>query len=320
MTSTLLTLTLVLFAAEPEKTDKPPRKPSGVAPSLPALTREEEDKLDGIVNRLIDSDIGRLRGEEARKAVKEFEALKPEAIPALIRGLNRSAKLSHSCPVLLISKKLQSMLMASNDQQLLEFARDEIGAGVGRTRYSSTLQDLRVKCMLRKNHLARLAPPPPKGIAAISTPELAKLTNSERGPRLNVILKELAKRTGKEVVPALAFAAESYEKDIQKLGRELLDSHLARQSSSQVLEKLDDDSAEVRKSAIRVIGSKHPDYLDRVIDRIVDDSADVRAVARAVLVKAARGEDFGPEEKADKDGQRGSQSKWRDWWKRRVEK
>ena len=210
--------------------------------------------------------------------------------------------------------------MASNDQQLLEFARDEIGAGVGRSRYSSALADLRVKCMLRKNHLARLAPPPPKGIAAISTPELAKLTNSERGPRLNVILKELSKRTGKEVLPALAFAAESYEKDTQKLGRELLDSYLARQSSSQVLEKLDDDNAEVRKSAIRVIGSKYTDYLDRVIDRLVDDSADVRAAARAVLVKAARGEDFGPEEKADKDGQRGSQNKWRDWWKRRVEK
>jgi hypothetical protein len=63
MTSTLLTLTLVLIAAEPEKS---PRKPSGIAPSLPALTREEEDKLDAIVDRLIMADIGRLRGEEAR--------------------------------------------------------------------------------------------------------------------------------------------------------------------------------------------------------------------------------------------------------------
>src|SRR5579859_2435167 len=135
MISTLLTLALVLLATEPEKTDKPPRNPIGIAPSLPALTREEEDKLDAIVNRLIDSDIGLLRGEEAKKAVKEFEALKPEAIPALIRGLNKSATMNHSCPVLLIGKKLNSLLMASNDQQLLEYARDEIGAGVGRSRY-----------------------------------------------------------------------------------------------------------------------------------------------------------------------------------------
>jgi hypothetical protein len=320
MTSTLLTLTLALLAAEPEKTDKPPRKASAIAPSLPALTREEEDKLDEIVNRLILADIGRLRGEDAKKAVKEFEALKPEAIPALIRGLNKSAKFNHSCPVLLIGKKLTSLLLASNDQQLLEFAHDEIGAGVGRSRYASTLADLRFKCTQRRNYLARLAPPPPKGLAAQSTADLAKQTNSERGPRLKALLTELAKRDGKEVLPALAFAAESYEKDIQKLGRELLDSHLGRLSSSQVLEKLDDDNAEVRKSAIRLIASKHPDYLDRVIDRLTDDSADVRATARTVLAKAAKGEDFGPTDSADKAGQRESQRKWRDWWKRRSDK
>jgi hypothetical protein len=320
MTTTLLTLTLALFAAEPEKFDKPVRKASAVAPSLPALTREEEDKLDEIVNRLILADTGRLRGEDAKKAVKEFEALKAEAIPALIRGMNKAAGFNHSCPVLLIGKKLTGLLMASNDQQLLEYARDEIGAGVGRSRYSGTLADLRVKCMMRKNYLARTAPPPPKGIAALTTSELAKQTNSERGPRLKALLTELSKRTGKEVLPALAFAAESYEKDTQKLGRELLDSHLARLSSSQVVEKLGDDNAEIRKSAIRVIASKHPDYLDRVIDRVTDDDAEVRAASRAVLVKAARGEDFGPAVKADKAGQRESQSKWREWWKRRSQR
>jgi hypothetical protein len=210
--------------------------------------------------------------------------------------------------------------MASNDQLLLEYARDEIGAGVGRSRYSSTLADLRTKCMLRRNYLARLEPPRPRGLAARSTSELAKSANTERGRRLTGILKELAKREGKEVMPALAFAAESYEKDIQKLGRELLDSYLARQSSSQVLEKLDDDNAEVRKSAIRVIAAKHGEYLEKVIDRLTDDSTDVRAQARAVLVKAAKGEDFGPADKADAAAQREAQQKWRAWWKRKLER
>jgi hypothetical protein len=168
--------------------------------------------------------------------------------------------------------------------------------------------------------LARRSPPPPRGIAAVSTSQLAKEANSERGPRLKVVLTELAKRTGKEVLPALAFAAESYEKDIQKLGRQLLDAHLGRQSASQVTEKLEDDSAEIRKSAIRVLAAKHPDYLDKVIDRITDEKADVRAEARAVLTKAARGTDFGPADKASKDEQREAQRKWRDWWKRQSEK
>ena len=45
--------------------------------------------------------------------------------------------------------------MSSDDQVLLEFARDEIGADVGRTRYADSLKDLRFKIMLRKNALAR---------------------------------------------------------------------------------------------------------------------------------------------------------------------
>jgi hypothetical protein len=318
MTSTLLALSLALLAAEPA--DKTPRKPSGIAPSLPALTKEEERKLDEIVERLIRADTGRLRGEAARQAMKEFNALKPEAIPALIRGLNRSAKLSYSCPVLLITKRLTSLLLASNDQVLLEFARDEIGAGVGRSRYAGTLQDLRFKCLMRRNALARLAPPPPRGIAALGASQLAKAANSERGPRLKGILTELAKRSGKEVVPALAVAADSYDKDTQKLGRELLDSHLIRQSASHVLEKLSDDAVEVRKSAIRVLSAKHPDLVSKVIDRLTDENAEVRAEARGALVKRSKGEDFGPGATAGKAEQLDAQKKWRAWWNRQTEK
>ena len=222
--------------------------------------------------------------------------------------------------MLLISKKLTTLLMASDDQVLLEFARDEIGAGVVRSRYGSTLQDIRFKCMLRKNALARLAPPRPKGPVVLTTEQLAKAANTERGPRLTVILKELAKRTGKEVVPSLAVAAESYDKDTKKLGQELLDDHLGRQSASQVIEKLEDDSAEVRKSAIRVVADKHADFFGKIIDRLTDENADVRAEARAALVKKSKTEDFGPTEKATPAEQREAQKKWRGWWARLTEK
>jgi hypothetical protein len=291
-----------------------------IAPSLPALTREEEAKLDAIVDRLIRADIGQLRGEGARKALKEFDALKAEAVPALIRGLNKSAKLNHSCPVLLISKKLTSLLMASNDQILLEFARDEIGADVGRSRYSSALQDLRFKCLMRKNALARLSPPPPKPPAVLTTAQLAKLASAERGGRLKGLLTELAKRTGKEVLPALAATAVSDDRDTKKLGQEFLDDHLGRQSASQVIERLDDDAVEVRKSAVRVLAGKHADYLDKVIDRLTDESAEVRGEARAALVKRSKTEDFGAEAKATRAEQREAQKKWRAWWKAEQEK
>src|SRR5262245_24587783 len=100
MTATLLTALLALGAADKDA----PFKRSVIAPSLPAVTKEQEEEFDRIINRFILADTGRLKGAEARKAVKEFEALKPEAIPALIRGLNRAAMIEHSCPVTVIAK------------------------------------------------------------------------------------------------------------------------------------------------------------------------------------------------------------------------
>ena len=120
-----LAVTACLTADEPMDTT-PMRKPHPLAPSLPQLTADEEDKIDDVVNHFIQYDIGQLRGEEGRKTKKEFDALQPEAIPALIRGLNRAAKLEFSCPATVIAKKLNGMLMASDDAKLLEFARVRI--------------------------------------------------------------------------------------------------------------------------------------------------------------------------------------------------
>src|SRR5688572_30752368 len=83
----ILTILLLVAVARADE----PRKPHPFAPSLPELTEEEEKKLDGIIDRFILYDIGQLRGEEGQKAVREFAKLGPEAIPALIRGINRAA-------------------------------------------------------------------------------------------------------------------------------------------------------------------------------------------------------------------------------------
>src|SRR4051812_29179717 len=104
MTWTLLVLALA--AADPETT---PRKPSALAPSLPALGRDEEDKLDAVIDRFIQADTGRLRPADTRKAMQDFDKLGHESIPALIRGLNRSAKINHSCPAVTIAKKLDRL-------------------------------------------------------------------------------------------------------------------------------------------------------------------------------------------------------------------
>ncbi|HTU89330.1 MAG TPA: hypothetical protein VMF69_04460 [Gemmataceae bacterium] len=304
-------------AATKDSKEKPKHSP--YAPSLPYLTKEEEDKLDQIVDRFMEYDIGRLQGREAAKALKEFKDLGAEAIPSLVRGLNRAAKIEHSCPVVVIAQKLARLLAASEDQELMEFVKDEIGSGVGPTRHAGVLKDLRFAVSLRKNALARQAAAPsgPKTPRAMSVTELADAASIERGPRLRSILIELEKRRGQEVGPALANAAASYDKEIQKLGRDLLDRHLSRQSEAVVKEKLNHDLVEMRKSAVRVITTKVPRLGGELIDLLGDDKDEVRAAAHEALVKLSRGQDFGPAADAGKEQIAEAQAKWRSWWERK---
>jgi hypothetical protein len=326
MISTALVLILALFPADTK--EKPKRSP--YAPSLPYLTKEEEDKLDEIVDRYILFDIGRLQGKEGAKALKDFKALGPEAIPSLVRGLNRAAKIEHSCPVVVIAQKLVRLLAASEDQELMEYVKDNIGSGVGPTRHASVLQDLRLAVSMRKNALARSewgrasastaslgVQARPRSLRAMSVTELADAAGRERGPRLRSILIELEKRRGEEVGPALAHAAASYDKEIQKLGRDLLDHYLARQSEAVVKEKLRHESVEMRKSATRVIAAKMPRLGGELIDLLGDDKDEVRAAAHEALVKLSRGQDFGPAADAGKEKIAEAQAKWRSWWERK---
>ena len=182
MSSTLLILlTVPLLSAPPGG----PAQPNPLAPSLPQLTEEEEDRLDALIDRFIDADIGKVTGQQARLAVRNFKQLGPEAIPALIRGVNRAAKIEGSCPALLIARKLSRMLAVTEDRELLEFARENIGAGVGHTQHAVVLQDLRVACMLRKAALARPAPvlvasSESASLRSRTVTELAQAAGSER--------------------------------------------------------------------------------------------------------------------------------------------
>lgn len=325
MTSAVLVLTLAVFAAgddAPSRSagtrEKVKPKQSPYAPSLPYLTKEEEDKLDEIIDRFMLYDIGRLQGQEGSKALKAFKDLGPEAIPALVRGVNRAAAIEHSCPVVVIAQKLGRLLAASDDQELMEFVKDNIGSGVGPTRHAGVLQDLRFAVSMRKNALARRGSSPsgPKSPRAMSVTELADAASTERGPRLKLILAELEKRRGPEVVPALANAATSYEKDIQELGRDLLDRHLSRQTEAVVKEKLSDELIEVRTAAIRVIAGKKPRLARELIEILSDDKDEVRTAAHDGLVKLSRGQEFGPAAGADQKQIAEAQAKWRNWWDR----
>ncbi len=330
MTTTFLALALAaVMPADPDT----PRKPNPLAPSLPLLTDEEEEKLDGVINRFIDADIGKLRGADYDTAIKEFDKLGPEAIPALIRGLNRAALIEGSCPAVKIATKLSKMFSRTEDRELLTFARENIGAGVGRTQHSKVLAELRMVCTLRNTELARLAksgkvplpfaPGPSPGESKLRTQSLEELTKaagSERGQRLKDVLRELETRRGDEAIAALGVAAASYEEDVRDLARGLLEKNLVRQGVAVIKEKTRDDKAEVRAAAARVIASKGLKLGGELIELLGDDKPAVREAAHAALLKLSGGADYGPAKGASTEEREEAVKKWRAWWEKQAKR
>ena len=303
MTPTLLPLLLAAFlSADPAGADDAPRKPNPLAPSLPLLTSDEEKNLDKVIDRFMLFDTGQLKGTEGKAALQDFMNLGPEAIPALIRGVNRAAVMEQSCPTIVIAKKLRTMLSASDDQQLLDFAHDEIAAGVDRSLHMNVLQDLRLMCQLRRNALARLEEKGPKPPRKMTTSELVDAASGERGPRLKQVLTELAQRKGPDVLKGLVTAAGGGDKDVRQLSLDLMTGNLTRQGIEFVQKKLGDANADVRQSAARS-AAKFPSLAGDLIPLLADSDADVADAAHQSLAKLNGGDDLGP-----------SAPRWQTWW------
>ena len=315
MTPTLLTIALAAFlAADPTTTGDPaPRKPNPLAPSLPLLTSAEEDQLDTIIDRFMLFDTGQLKGDEGKKALADFEKLGPEAIPALIRGINRAAIMENSCPTLVIAKKLTRMLSASDDAELLDFAYDNIAAGIERSQHMRVLQDLRVGCMVRRNGLLRLAEK--TGLKAprkMTTAELADAMARDSGNRLKMELMELGQRKGPDVLTGLIAAAGNKDDDVQKLALDFLVSQMATQGIDVIQTELRDEHNDARRAAARA-AAKFTSLTGDLIGLLADPDSEVADAAHQSLVKISGGQDFGPSSMSPSEI-RAARKKWQDWW------
>jgi hypothetical protein len=322
----LLALALLLIGAA-VRGDDAPRKPNPFAPSLPLLTDEEEAKLDEIIDRFIQWDTGKLKGADGKKALQDFQKLGPEAIFALIRGLNRAAGIEATCPAATIGKKLVGLIKGTDDAQLLDFARENIGLGVEKSPHMGIIKDLRVACMLRKREVmakgvaSKTQPketPSGSTVAKMSVADLAKATASERGSKLKDILTELQGRQGELALNTLATHTTYYDEEIQLLARDLLAKSLGRQSASVVKEKLKDERPEVRIAAARAVGDKGMKLGAEVIDLLGDKEADVQQAARQALVKLAKGADYGPERDAKDEARAEAVKQWKAWWAKQA--
>jgi hypothetical protein len=103
-----------------------------------------EQLMDQIVYRFILWDIGRLPGQEGADARQAFDNLTIDALPALVRGINASAYLQASCPVIVLSSKIESLVTQSKDPEKYRYALENIGQGVDpNAPYASYLARLR---------------------------------------------------------------------------------------------------------------------------------------------------------------------------------
>lgn len=313
-----LVLLVLLPAQSPAQNEKPPTC-TPIAPSLPALSEKEVAQIERIIDRFIQFEAGKLKGKEAVQAVANFKELGPEAIPQLIEGLNRAAAEGQSCAAVFIAKKLNGLLGASDDFELLDFARENIGSGVSAKRHTNVLKDLRLACQLRKSTLQRQqlayakVDPDKKPLRVLTLKELSEAAAS--GERRKALLIELEQRQGDAVLRTFVSALDSSDTDIKQLASTLLVKHIARQSPICIQSRLRDERPDVRIAAATATSRRRLPLGDELIGLLADANEEVRQAARRALVQLSGGLDHGPERNAGEAQIHNAIRDWRAWWK-----
>lgn len=103
---------------------------AAMSDDTPHPAAEEQRPYVAVVDRFIEADLGRLPRAEADRAKHDFDRLTPAAIPSLVYGLNKSAKIHASCPVVVLTFKLDMALRKNSDPELLQYALDHLGDDV----------------------------------------------------------------------------------------------------------------------------------------------------------------------------------------------
>lgn len=291
------------------------REPHPLAPSLPLLSEAEEARYDKIVNQFIKYDLGQLPGAEGLKAKNDFLKLGSESIPALFRGLQSSAKLEHSCPVAMISQKLKSFLLKSEDDELLDYARDELTTALEGSRHAPLLQDMRLGVTLRRKVVLANKPKAPKWLLEMTVPEMLKsLREEENQQKHKLMAQELGRRGDHESLQGLGLFAVSFYPEVKEPSIKLLKEKMRKLKNSELQEFLMDPNTLLRQKAAEAIGEiKAIKGAEDLVPLLSDSNAGVRKAAREALMKIADGKDFGPVDYSNPENVKKSQSNWKQW-------
>ena len=291
------------------------REPNPLAPSLPLLSDAEEARYDKIVNQFIKYDLGQLPGAEGLKAKNDFLKLTSESIPALFRGLQISSKLEHSCPVAMISQKLKSFLLKSEDDELLDFARDELTSALEGSRHAPLLQDMRLGVTLRRKVVLANKPAVPKWLLSMTVAEMLKsLQEEENQQKHKLMAQELGRRGDHESLQGLGLFAVSFYPEVKEPSIKLLQEKMRKLKIGEMQEFLKDTNPLLRQKAAEAMGNlKATKGAEDLVPLLLDANGGVQKAVREALVKIASGKDFGPDDFSNSESVRKSQSEWKRW-------
>ncbi len=291
------------------------REPNPLAPSLPLLSDAEEARYDKIVNQFIKYDLGQLPGAEGLKAKNDFLKLTSESIPALFRGLQISSKLDHSCPVAMISQKLKSFLLKSEDDELLDFARDELTSALEGSRHAPLLQDMRLGVTLRRKVVLANKPAVPKWLLSMTVAEMLKsLQEEENQQKHKLMAQELGRRGDHESLQGLGLFAVSFYPEVKEPSIKLLQEKMRKLKIGEMQEFLKDTNPLLRQKAAEAMGNlKATKGAEDLVPLLSDSNAGVQKAVREALVKIGAGKDFGPIDFSNSESVKMSQSEWKRW-------
>jgi hypothetical protein len=357
----------------PEQAQEPVRdsEPGETVPSKKVTEQDEADQPKGpkltfvslplplvhthetIVERFIEYDIGRLRGDEGYRARETFNRLGTEGIAAVVRGVNKSATISASCPIIVLMNKLQTLLRDCRDPYLVQMAVDHLGVGIPtnaphwgrvdalkkqvtqmlpadhpirrRQQLITSLtqrQDLLAECLRSDDAEERWAAARAIQIAGLPMgDELIRLIGDPEPAicqEARTALVRIARNRDFGPEPEAsaeerADAASKWRSWWVKQPNSGLFRTIAGKTDTEIREYLKSDDPSERWTAAAVVRQRRLPYHEELIELLADPDVTIRWEARQTLVQLAGGVDYGPDEDAGQREVQRAVEQWTDW-------
>ena len=325
-----------------------------------AQIKSDDAAYDQIVEDFIQFDIGNIRNPVAVERIKSrFNGLKSDdAVPALVRGLNRSTRMRASCPITALSGKLKAILGNSQNAELGTYVLENLelrdaGAYTSHVRGvydAAEKQVVRVKTKagaeqafkrkatddqqrlahvpgMKLTDLAARDTAPARAAAddseAVSRPNTSRATGSRpvngRTPAIPTATVDPSKWSLDELSEHLKDRA-TQAKALGELNRRASqgDSQEVAEQADVIIKCLKDGDDAAREAAARLLGLLRT---QQAVPTLIDALEDANVPVRssaATALTRITRQLFGPNENATADEVKRSVARWREWWGRQA--